>query len=83
MRNTTDNLLNMQSILEQDFMFLGATAVEDTLQWKAAETIDRLRQSGFKMWICTGDKLETTLSVAKACKLYTKDSENVLCITNS
>ena len=28
-----------------------------------------LRASGIKVWICTGDKYETTLEVVKACNL--------------
>jgi len=49
--------------------FLGITAVEDALQWNASETIKRLKDSGLKIWIATGDKYETTLGVVKACKL--------------
>ena len=49
--------------------FLGVTAVEDILQWQAPETISRLRDSGIKVWICTGDKMETSQSVARACGL--------------
>ena len=56
--------------------FLGITAVEDTLQWHAPETIERLSASGIKMWICTGDKYETTFAVAQACKLVSNDSNN-------
>lgn len=52
--------------------FLGVSAVEDTLQWNAPETISMLRKSGIQVWICTGDKYETTLGVAHACSL-TKD----------
>ena len=58
-----------QEHFESDFTFLGITAVEDVLQWQAGETIERLRESGIKVWICTGDKQETTHSVARACGL--------------
>lgn len=64
MKNNAKNILLMQQTFEKEFTYLGTTAVEDSLQWKAAETIDRLGKSGLKMWICTGDKLETTLCVA-------------------
>ncbi len=57
--------------------FLGLTGVEDSLQWQAAQTIARMRDSGLKMWICTGDKYETTLGIAKSCNLI-KDYENVV-----
>ena len=54
--------------------FLGITAVEDTLQWQVPQTIQRISMSGLKVWICTGDKYETTLGVAKACQLVKSDT---------
>lgn len=55
--------------------FLGMTAVEDTLQWHAQQTIARLKNSGLRIWICTGDKFETTLGVAQQCELITHNSK--------
>ena len=71
----------MQQAFETDLTFLGITAVEDSLQWNAPQTIQRLSSSGLKIWICTGDKYETTLGVAKACQLVqhgTKRQINLL-----
>lgn len=53
-----------QSFFEREMTFLGVTAVEDTLQFKAPETIKMLQDSGIQVWVCTGDKYETTLGVA-------------------
>jgi len=38
---------------------LGATGIEDRLQEKVPETIQRLQQAGIKVMMVTGDKLET------------------------
>ena len=38
---------------------LGATAIEDELQEGVPETLVHLREAGIKVWILTGDKLET------------------------
>ena len=41
---------------EADLTFLGLTAVEDTLQWQAEDTLKMIRKAGIRTWICTGDK---------------------------
>ena len=38
---------------------LGITGVEDMLQEDIAPTIDTLRNAGIKIWMLTGDKVET------------------------
>jgi len=38
---------------------LGITGVEDKLQDEVAMTIEKLRQAGMKVWMLTGDKVET------------------------
>lgn len=40
---------------------LGATAIEDRLQDGVPETIADLKAAGIKMWVATGDKLETAI----------------------
>ena len=45
--------------MEQDFEVLGCTAVEDKLQEDVPDTIMNLKQAGIKVWVLTGDKLET------------------------
>jgi len=54
----------MQQYIEANMTYLGLSGVEDSLQWQARQTIARLKDSGLKMWICTGDKFETTLAIA-------------------
>src|ERR1700733_13785927 len=47
--------------LERDLRLLGATAIEDRLQDGVPETIADLKTAGIKIWVATGDKLETAI----------------------
>lgn len=42
---------------------LGATAIEDRLQDGVPETIADLKEAGIKLWVATGDKLETAIGM--------------------
>lgn len=46
---------------------LGATAVEDALQDNVRDTLESLRMAGIKVWVLTGDKVETALNIALSC----------------
>ena len=45
--------------LERDMEFAGITAVEDKLQHGVYSCIEILKSAGIKIWMLTGDKLET------------------------
>jgi phospholipid-translocating ATPase len=49
--------------LEQDLRLLGATAIEDRLQDGVPEAIADLKRAGIKIWVATGDKLETAIGM--------------------
>jgi phospholipid-translocating ATPase len=49
--------------IEKDLILLGATAVEDKLQDGVPECIDKLAQAGIKLWVLTGDKMETAINI--------------------
>ncbi|XP_019740035.1 probable phospholipid-transporting ATPase IF [Hippocampus comes] len=53
--------------VEKNLQVLGATGVEDKLQDKVQETIESLRLAGIKVWVLTGDKHETAVSVSLSC----------------
>ncbi|XP_015671871.2 probable phospholipid-transporting ATPase IF, partial [Protobothrops mucrosquamatus] len=55
------------NFIEKDLELLGATGVEDKLQDKVQETIEALRLAGIKVWVLTGDKHETAVSVSLSC----------------
>lgn len=62
-------ILNVVSELERDFTLLGATAVEDILQDRVAETISFLKQADIKVWMLTGDRLESAVNVGFSCRV--------------
>ena len=47
--------------IEHDLRLIGATAIEDRLQDGVPETIADLKTAGIKVWVATGDKLETAI----------------------
>ncbi|KAJ3584846.1 hypothetical protein NHX12_015341, partial [Muraenolepis orangiensis] len=56
--------------IETQLVLLGATAVEDRLQEDAADTVESLHQAGMKVWVLTGDKMETAAATCYASKLF-------------
>ena len=53
--------------IESEMTVLGATGVEDQLQDGVPETLEALRAAGIKVWVLTGDKLETAINIAYSC----------------
>eukprot|EP00271_Cylindrocystis_brebissonii_P001063 TRINITY_DN11308_c0_g1_i1.p1 TRINITY_DN11308_c0_g1~~TRINITY_DN11308_c0_g1_i1.p1 ORF type:complete len:1226 (-),score=383.78 TRINITY_DN11308_c0_g1_i1:67-3744(-) len=66
--------------IEQELVLVGATAVEDKLQHGVPETIDRLARAGIKLWVLTGDKMETAINIGFACSLL-RDGMTQIVIT--
>ncbi|CAF1330163.1 unnamed protein product [Adineta steineri] len=59
--------------LENDMELLCITGVEDKLQENVRQTLETLRNAGIKVWMLTGDKLETATCIAKSSKLIGRD----------
>lgn len=57
---------------ERELELLGSTAIEDRLQDGVPDTIANLQMAGIKIWVLTGDKLETAVNIGFSCKLLTK-----------
>ncbi|XP_075426819.1 phospholipid-transporting ATPase IF isoform X2 [Ascaphus truei] len=67
LQHRDERLADVFSLIERDLELLGATGVEDKLQDKVQETIEALRLAGIKVWVLTGDKHETAVSVSLSC----------------
>ena len=52
--------------IEVGLELLGATAIEDRLQDGLPETIADLKRAGIKIWVATGDRLETAIGTRTA-----------------
>uniref|UniRef100_A0AAQ4RJ44 Phospholipid-transporting ATPase n=1 Tax=Gasterosteus aculeatus aculeatus TaxID=481459 RepID=A0AAQ4RJ44_GASAC len=68
-------LAEAYDVIEKDLILLGATAVEDRLQEKAADTIESLHKAGMKVWVLTGDKMETAAATCYASKLFHRNTQ--------
>jgi len=55
--------------IETNLSLIGASAIEDKLQDGVPETIDILLKANIKIWVLTGDKIETAINIANSCKL--------------
>ena len=62
----------VKSYLEQDLELLGVTGVEDKLQQDVKPSLELLRNAGIKIWMLTGDKVETARCVAVSSKLVAR-----------
>ncbi len=58
--------------LEQDLELLALTGVEDKLQEGLKSTLEVLRNAGIKIWMLTGDKIETAKCIAVSSKLVSR-----------
>lgn len=58
--------------LETDLELLGVTGVEDKLQKDVKPSLELLRNAGIKIWMLTGDKVETARCVAVSSKLVAR-----------
>lgn len=58
--------------LEHDLELLGLTGVEDRLQKDMKPSLELLRNAGIKIWMLTGDKVETARCVAVSSKLVAR-----------
>ncbi|KAK7601028.1 hypothetical protein V9T40_008469 [Parthenolecanium corni] len=61
--------------LEHEMELLCVTGVEDKLQENVRPTLEMLRNAGIKIWMLTGDKLETATSIAKSSRLVSRNQE--------
>ncbi|KAG8798855.1 putative aminophospholipid-translocase [Serendipita sp. 398] len=59
--------------LELDLELLGVTGVEDKLQEGVKSTLELLRNAGIKIWMLTGDKVETATCIAISTKLVARN----------
>ncbi|CEP63456.1 aminophospholipid-translocating P4-type ATPase NEO1 LALA0_S08e02894g [Lachancea lanzarotensis] len=58
--------------LEHNLEILGLTGVEDKLQEDVKSSIELLRNAGIKIWMLTGDKVETARCVSISAKLVSR-----------
>jgi len=60
--------------METELTFVGVTAVEDRLQEGVPEAIATLKDAGIRVWVLTGDKIETAVDIARSSRLFNDDT---------
>lgn len=59
--------------LECDLELLGGTAIEDRLQEGVPDSISILGEAGIRLWVLTGDRIETAINIGFSCNLLGND----------
>ena len=62
-------LKDAYALVENNYFLLGATAIEDKLQDNISDVLFNFIEAGIKIWVLTGDKMDTAKSIAYSCKL--------------
>jgi len=75
MENRKEKIAQTVSKLENNMDFLCVTGVEDLLQDDVANTIDNLRNAGMKVWMLTGDKVETATCISISAGIKAKNQK--------
>jgi len=73
-----DKLEAVSDLIERDLTLLGGTAIEDRLQEGVPDTIALLADAGIKLWVLTGDKVETAINIGFSCNLLNNDMELIV-----
>ncbi|KAF3780228.1 Phospholipid-transporting ATPase 3 [Nymphaea thermarum] len=73
LREREKKLDEVAEMIENELVLLGCTAIEDKLQEGVPACIETLSRAGIKIWVLTGDKMETAINIAYACSLINND----------
>lgn len=68
----------LQAEIERELVLLGATGIEDKLQDQVSNTIKFITDADIKLWVLTGDKVETARSIGRSCGLIGTEMREVL-----
>ncbi|CAI0386597.1 unnamed protein product [Linum tenue] len=78
LRDREKKLDEVAELIEKDLILIGATAIEDKLQEGVPTCIETLARAGIKIWVLTGDKMETAINIAYACNLINNDMKQFI-----
>ncbi|KAG9001427.1 hypothetical protein FRB94_004792 [Tulasnella sp. JGI-2019a] len=78
LENRDQEIAKVSDEIEQNLRLLGSTAIEDKLQDGVPETIAELKRAGIKVWVLTGDKLETAIAIGQTTNLIAPSSNVII-----
>ncbi|MBE7181474.1 MAG: phospholipid-translocating P-type ATPase, partial [Terriglobus roseus] len=76
--NREENLERVADAIEREFTLIGGTAIEDRLQDGVPDAIALLGRAGIKLWVLTGDKVETAINIGFSCNLLNNDMDLIV-----
>lgn len=78
LQNREEEMEQVADEIERELYLIGGTAIEDRLQDGVPETIELLSRAGVKLWVLTGDKVETAINIGYSCNLLDNSMELLL-----
>ncbi|KAL4463532.1 hypothetical protein ABPG72_014935 [Tetrahymena utriculariae] len=75
-QDVKEQQLNIE--MEKDLILLGGTGINDRLQDDVEYTLKNLKTAGIKVWMLTGDKVETAQNIAQQCNLTNSSTDLVM-----
>ncbi|KAF1993342.1 phospholipid-translocating P-type ATPase [Amniculicola lignicola CBS 123094] len=73
-----DRLEEVSDRIENNLWLIGGTAIEDRLQDGVPDAISLLGKAGIKLWVLTGDKVETAINIGFSCNLLDNDMDLIV-----
>lgn len=67
MTKRDERMAEVADRLERGFDLIGATAIEDKLQDDVDKAISAMKKAGIRVWVLTGDKVETAINIGYSC----------------
>lgn len=68
----------INSKIEKGLTLIGSSAIEDNLQEDVKQTLVALKQAGIKIWVLTGDKVETAINIGYSAGLLDKNMISIV-----
>jgi magnesium-transporting ATPase (P-type) len=75
MSKRDEKMAEVADRMERGLDLIGATAIEDKLQDDVDKAIYAMKKAGIKVWVLTGDKIETAINIGYSCKLLNEKME--------
>lgn len=73
-KDREEEVSKVEELIETGMTLIGSTAIEDRLQDEVADTIQFCKHAGIKVWVLTGDKIETAINIGLSAGLLDTDA---------
>ena len=80
--NREEVVAEVDGQIEKELKLLGSTAIEDKLQDEVADTIKFMKRAGIKVWVLTGDKVQTAIEIGVSAGLIDETMTKIIIDTD-